>query len=130
MPRLGFYLSQSIMRKSSPSSDDNLLLAPFAGKPACQLIRAKAGKGVCADAFVHRKTVLVADVEAYPGHIACDGDTKSEIVLPMVIKGENGAEHRVLGVMDLDCLALGAFDEDDKKGLEAIVEMIVRSCDW
>lgn len=105
-------------------SENVLLLGPFSGKPACQLIRAQSGKGVCADAFVFCKTVIVEDVDAYPGHIACDGETKSEIVLPIVVNNE------AIGVLDLDCLAIAGFDEEDRKGLEVIVKIIVDACDW
>jgi len=70
------------------------------------------------------KTKLVPDVEMYPGHIACDGETKSEIVCPLV------SGHQVLGVLDLDCLALAGFDEEDQKGLEKIAELVVKACDW
>jgi L-methionine (R)-S-oxide reductase len=67
-------------------------------------------------------------VDEYPGHIACDGDTKSEIVCPLILR--NGNDAVVLGVLDLDCLALCGFDEQDKLGLEAIADLIVKSCDW
>jgi L-methionine (R)-S-oxide reductase len=81
---------------------------------------------VCAGAYIHRITQLVADVEAYPGHIACDGETKSEIVVPLVIKSSGIP----IGVLDLDCLALEGFNEEDQKGLERIAELIVDACDW
>ncbi|KAI0081962.1 GAF domain-like protein [Panus rudis PR-1116 ss-1] len=108
----------------------HLLLGPFCGKPACQFINVTPGKarGVCADAFMHRQTKLVADVDAYPGHIACDGETKSEIVCPLIVKHQ--AEETVVGVLDLDCLALGGFDSDDEVGLTRIAELLSRSCDW
>jgi L-methionine (R)-S-oxide reductase len=83
---------------------------------------------VCGDAFVKRSTVLVPDVLTYPGHIACDGDTKSEIVCPLIL--QKGGENIVLGVLDLDCLAIGGFDADDQVGLERIAALIIRSCDW
>lgn len=87
-------------------------------------------RGVCADAFIHGKTVLVRDVNTYPGHIACDGSTNSEIVCPLIYQGQESDERFVVGVLDLDCLALSGFDEDDQVGLEKIAELIVRSCDW
>ena len=65
------------------------------------------------------------DVEAYPGHIACDGDTKSELVVPLI-----HSSGRKLGVLDLDCLAYQGFKDDDKVALERIAELIVTSCDW
>ncbi|TFY81979.1 hypothetical protein EWM64_g2038 [Hericium alpestre] len=107
-----------------------MLLGPFCGKPACQFVNTTAGKGrgVCADAFMSRKTVLVTDVNAYPGHIACDGDTNSEIVCPLVLKVED--KDVPLGVFDLDCLALGGFTEEDKEGVQKITELLVGACDW
>jgi len=108
-----------------------MLLGPFCGKPACQFINITPGKsrGVCADAFLQRKTVIVLDVEQYPGHIACDGDTKSEIVCPLILR-PNNSNAVTLGVLDIDCLVEGGFDEEDRKGLEKIVELVVESCDW
>ncbi|PCH36015.1 GAF domain-like protein [Wolfiporia cocos MD-104 SS10] len=136
----GFYLASHLLpspRLSRPvtslgDSDgtNRLLLGPFCGKPACQFINTTPGKarGVCADAFLKRETVLVPDVDAYPGHIACDGETKSEIVCPLILN-VNGTEV-ALGVLDLDCLALDGFTEEDKEGLTRIAELIVKACDW
>ncbi|KAJ7646738.1 GAF domain-like protein [Roridomyces roridus] len=120
----GFYLDAQLFPISGV--EQRLLLGPFNGRPACQYINTTPGKarGVCADAFIQGRTVLVPDVEAYPGHIACDGDTKSEIVCPLI------AQSRVLGVLDLDCLAEQGFDEDDKAGLEKIAQLLVNACDW
>ncbi|KAL7412690.1 GAF domain-like protein [Mrakia frigida] len=130
----GFYLVSSLFPASSSGKAPKaniLLLGPFNGRPACQQIRTVAGKGVCADAFVNSETVLVKDVESYPGHIACDGDTKSEIVIPLVVPSKiEGEPSRTVGVLDLDSVVLGTFDEEDRKGLEAIAELIVRSCEW
>ena len=132
---LGFYIdsnlfpsSRSIDRVSTHSS--RLLLGPFCGKPACQFINTAPGKarGVCADAFLQRQTLVVPEVDKYPGHIACDGETKSEIVCPLVSRV--GGDEIVLGVLDLDCLALAGFDQEDKFGLEKIVALIVAACDW
>lgn len=87
------------------------------------------GKGVCADAFVKRQTVLVPDVGAYPGHIACDGETKSELVCPLIARiSEN--ETVAVGVLDLDCLVLSGFIEEDRVGLEKIAQTIADACDW
>jgi L-methionine (R)-S-oxide reductase len=130
----GFYIDSPLFptpRFSSSAAspeEHTLLLGPFCGKPACQFIGYAPGKvrGVCAGAYVQKQTLLVPDVDAYPGHIACDGETKSEIVVPLIIN-PTGIP---VGVLDLDCLALGGFDEDDKAGLERIAEMIVKSCDW
>ena len=106
------------------------MLGPFCGKPACQFINTTPGKtrGVCADAYVRREIVLVSDVETYPGHIACDGDTKSEIVCPLILRGDK--EDITLGVLDLDCLALNGFTEEDKIGLAKIADLVVAACDW
>ncbi|KAJ6498790.1 GAF domain-like protein [Mycena sanguinolenta] len=130
---LGFYLESPLFplpSKSKPVSS-RLLLGPFNGKPACQYINTAPGKarGVCADSFLQRRTVVVPDVESYPGHIACDGETKSEIVCPLILSSD-GDTSRVLGVLDLDCLAVEAFDDEDKAGLEKIAELLVKACDW
>lgn len=134
----GFYLDTSLFptpRLSQVNPSDTpganiLLLGPFCGKPACQFINIMpaTANGVCAHAFLQRKTTLVSNVELFPGHIACDSDTRSEIVCPLVLRQE-GAE-TVLGVLDLDCLAIGGFDEEDKAGLEKIVELVVGACVW
>lgn len=71
---------------------------------------------------------MVEDVDAYPGHIACDGETKSEIVVPLIVEAKG--ETHVLGVLDLDCLALKGFDGEDEKGLERIANLIVHASDW
>ena len=109
-----------------PESEERLLLGPFCGKPACQFINVDPSKarGVCADAFLKKQTIVVPDVDLYPGHIACDGETKSEIVCPLMLDGE------CIGVLDLDCLARNGFDEEDRVGLQHIAELIVSSCDW
>jgi L-methionine (R)-S-oxide reductase len=136
----GFYLISSLFPqprftdasmdpKSQTHASTNMLLGPFSGRPACQWIEVSPRpRGVCGDAFVKRSTVLVPDVLTYPGHIACDGDTKSEIVCPLIL--QKGGEDIVLGVLDLDCLAIGGFDADDQVGLERIAALIIRSCDW
>jgi L-methionine (R)-S-oxide reductase len=107
-----------------------LLLGPFCGKPACQFVVTTPGKGrgVCADAFTSRNTIVVPDVNAYPGHIACDGDTKSEIVCPLILR--SSGKDVTLGVFDLDCLVQGGFDDDDRTGLEKIAQLVVDACDW
>jgi L-methionine (R)-S-oxide reductase len=135
----GFYIHStlypsprySISSKShTPDASDRLLLGPFCGKPACQFISITPGNasGVCADAYMQRRTLIVPDVGQYPGHIACDGETKSEIVVPLIYQVENKTV--VMGVMDLDCLAIDGFDEGDREGLENIAELIVNSCNW
>lgn len=112
-----------------------LLLGPFSGKPACQFIqipqnpkdttRSLTGAGVCSDAYYFKKTLRVPSVEKYPGHIACDGETRSEIVIPIFSESSE-----CVGVLDLDCLAENGFDEEDQKGLEAIAKLVGKSCGW
>jgi GAF domain-containing protein len=101
---------------------NELVLGPFHGKPAC--VRIAVGKGVCGTAAAQRQTVLVPDVHAFPGHIACDAASRSEIVVPLLKDG------RLLGVLDLDSPKPGRFDAMDKIGLEKLVEIIVAACDW
>lgn len=134
----GFYLNSDLfpapkLTAAKEITDDQparLLLGPFCGKPACQLIHVSPGRarGVCADAYCQKKTVLVRDVDAYPGHIACDGETKSEVVCPLLLTVDG--EERAIGVLDLDCLALAGFDEQDQAGLEKIARLVVDACDW
>jgi GAF domain-containing protein len=109
----GFYLLE-------PERGD-LLLGPFQGKPAC--VRIPVGRGVCGTAAARRETVVVPDVHAFPGHIACDSASNSEIVVPIVHDG------RLLGVLDLDSPLHGRFDADDARGLEALVRIYVESLD-
>ena len=96
---------------------DELVLGPFQGKPAC--VRIPMGKGVCGTAAARRETVLVPDVHQFPGHIACDSASRSEIVVPLVKGGQ------LLGVLDLDSPNLGRFDEADRVGLEKLVNPFV-----
>lgn len=104
---VGFYLMKN----------DELVLGPFQGKPAC--VRIAVGKGVCGTAAEKQETVIVPDVSKFPGHIYCDPDSKSEIVVPIVVDGD------VYGVLDLDSSELNAYDETDRMHLESIVERIV-----
>mgnify|MGYP003577259408 CR=1 FL=1 len=90
-----------------------LVVGPFQGKPAC--VRIAIGKGVCGTAAQRRETVIVRDVHEFPGHIACDAASNSEIVVPMVRDGE------LIGVLDLDSPKLARFDEQDREGLEQFV---------
>ncbi|WVF68791.1 hypothetical protein IAT40_003563 [Kwoniella sp. CBS 6097] len=117
--------SSSSTSTLNPKPIPPLLLGPYQGRPACLSINPIKGKGVCADAFLQQQTLIVDDVEAYPGHIACDGETKSEIVVPLI---DN--EGRFIGVLDLDSTVLGTFGEDDKVGLERIVGVLKGGCDW
>ncbi|MET0534642.1 MAG: GAF domain-containing protein [Steroidobacter sp.] len=94
-----------------------LVVGPFQGKPAC--VRIAIGKGVCGTAAQRRETVIVRDVHEFPGHIACDAASNSEIVLPMIRQGE------LIGVLDLDSPKLARFDEQDREGLEKFVAALV-----
>ncbi|GMM38078.1 L-methionine (R)-S-oxide reductase [Saccharomycopsis crataegensis] len=102
---------------------EQLILGPFQGLVACQTI--KIGRGVCGTAAGEKLTQLVPDVEKFPGHIACDGITKSEIVVPIV-----DAEGVVRGVIDLDNTELEGFDEVDQKYLELLAKSIAETCEW
>ncbi|KAJ5555334.1 hypothetical protein N7535_007770 [Penicillium sp. DV-2018c] len=104
------------------SENQLLLLGPFQGKPACQEIR--YGKGVCGTAAAKGETVLVPDVESFPGHIACDAESRSEIVVPILINGETVA------IIDVDCTEPSGFDEVDKEYLERLAGLLAESCDW
>lgn len=96
-----------------------LVVGPFQGKPAC--IRIDLGAGVCGTAAATRQTQLVPDVHGFAGHIACDADTRSEIVVPLVHAGE------LIGVLDLDSPLPDRFDDSDRVGLEAIAEVFLRT---
>jgi L-methionine (R)-S-oxide reductase len=101
------------------------------GQVACQTI--PFGKGVCGDVAVRAETQIVPNVEARPGHIACDGATKSEIVVPILEMLGNehvGYVPRLVGVIDVDCADLKGFDEVDKVWLERLAALLARSCDW
>jgi L-methionine (R)-S-oxide reductase len=86
-------------------------------------VRIALGRGVCGTAAARRETVVVPDVHAFPGHIACDTASRSEIVIPLVQQG------RVLGVLDLDSPLVGRFDEDDAAGLKSVVDLFVEGSD-
>ena len=96
-----------------------LVLGPFQGKPAC--VRITVGRGVCGTAAATRRTVRVQDVHAFPGHIACDAASNSEIVVPLEREG------RLLGVLDLDSPITGRFDAQDQEGLERLAQVFLRS---
>jgi L-methionine (R)-S-oxide reductase len=96
-----------------------LVVGPFQGKPAC--VRIALGKGVCGTAAAERKTLVVPDVHEFPGHIACDAASRSEIVVPLISKGD------LLGVLDLDSPKLARFDEADRRGLEQLAAIFVNS---
>jgi len=105
----GFYLAKG----------GELVLGPFQGKPAC--VRIAIGKGVCGTAARERKTIVVPDVHAFPGHIACDSASNSEIVVP-IVQGD-----RVIGVLDLDSPRHGRFGMADARGLEALVALFLEA---
>lgn len=94
---------------------------------ACQTIA--FGRGVCGVAASTGQTQLVADVDAFPGHIACDGDSRSEIVVPITVEGPAG-ERKVVAIIDVDCTVKDGFDEVDREWLEKFAELIGKSCDW
>jgi L-methionine (R)-S-oxide reductase len=104
----GFYLMRG----------GELVLGPFQGKPAC--VRIPVGKGVCGTAVERVASVLVEDVHAFPGHIACDANSRSELVIPLTRDG------RVLGVLDLDSPRPSRFDADDQAGCEQLVLVLLR----
>ena len=95
---------------------DELVLGPFQGNVAC--VRIKLGRGVCGTAAAERRTVIVDDVEQFPGHIACDAGSRSEIVVPVLRGGE------VVAVLDVDSYELAAFDGDDAAGLARVVDLV------
>lgn len=109
---VGFYLMHG----------DELLLGPFQGKPAC--IHIPIGKGVCGTAVATNQTQLVPDVHAFPGHIACDSASRSEIVIPIRVNG------KVRGVLDIDSPFLSRFDDADREGLEFFVRQLEIFCNW
>lgn len=108
----GFYLMKEGM----------LVLGPFQGNPAC--IRIPVGRGVCGTAAQTLQTQLVPDVHLFPGHIACDAQSQSEIVIPLMKDGV------LLGVLDIDSPIKNRFDTKDQQGLEALCERIVSACGW
>jgi L-methionine (R)-S-oxide reductase len=104
---VGFYLMD----------EKELVLGPFQGLPAC--VRIPVGRGVCGTAVQRKETILVEDVHQFPGHIACDAASQSEIVIPLLKNGE------VIGVLDIDSPEKGRFDEVDKQKLEEFVEVLM-----
>ena len=94
-----------------------LVLGPFQGRPAC--VRIAVGSGVCGTAAAGRRTVVVPNVHEFPGHIACDSASNSEVVVPLLKGGD------LLGVLDLDSPDFGRFDEEDARGLESLVRVLL-----
>jgi GAF domain-containing protein len=109
---VGFYLNHN----------GELLLSSFQGLPACT--RIKIGKGVCGTAAKTLQSQLVPDVDQFPGHIACDARSRSEVVIPLVVGG------RLLGVLDVDSPVLNRFDEADVKGLQEICAVLIQKTQW
>ena len=109
---VGFYLVR----------DGALRLGPFQGRVAC--VHIALGRGVCGTAAAQRQTIVVADVHAFPGHIACDAASRAEVVVPLL------AGERLLGVLDLDSPQPGRFDADDARGLDAVAQLLVARSDW
>ena len=103
---VGFYLLKQ----------DQLVLGPFQGNPAC--VRIPVGRGVCGTAISENKVQRVADVHAFPGHIACDATSNSEIVIPLTVKG------KLIGVLDIDSPNLSRFNQNDEQGLVSFVEAL------
>jgi GAF domain-containing protein len=106
---IGFYILR----------DGELVLGPFQGKVAC--VRIALGRGVCGTAAAERRTVIVPDVEQFPGHIACDAGSRSEIVVPIL---RSGRGDQLVAVLDLDSYNLAAFDDADAAGLQPIAELL------
>lgn len=106
---VGFYLLKG----------DQLVLGPFQGKVAC--VRIPVGRGVCGTAISENKVQRVSDVHAFPGHIACDAVSNSEIVIPLTVKG------RLVGVLDIDSPSLSRFDQNDEDGLVYFVKELQKS---
>lgn len=109
---VGFYLVHN----------NELLLGPFQGKTAC--VHIQIGKGVCGMAVLKEETQLVYDVHEFPGHIACDSASRSEIVVPIRVN------QKIVGVLDIDSPITGRFDELDKEGLTEVVRILESSCQW
>jgi len=108
----GFYLLRG----------EELVLGPFQGKPAC--VRIRVGKGVCGTAAARRETVVVPDVNRFPGHIACDAASRSEIVVPILQAGV------LRGVLDVDAPETDRFDDEDRAGLEEFVAILTPRVAW
>ena len=105
---VGFYLMEN----------GELVLGPFQGLPAC--VRIPVGRGVCGTTVAKKETMVVADVHAFPGHIACDAASQSEIVIPLIKNGE------VIGVLDIDSPEKNRFSSEDQAGLENIVQILMK----
>ena len=109
---VGFYLYK----------EGELVLGPFQGRPAC--VRIEIGKGVCGAAFLKNEPVIIPDVMKFPGHIACDARSKSEIVIPLHFMDKR------VGVLDIDSPIVGRFDEEDLRYLKKIAKILEAACKW
>lgn len=105
---VGFYLMEN----------GELVLGPFQGLPAC--VRIPVGRGVCGTTVAKQETMVVADVHSFPGHIACDAASQSEIVIPLIKNGE------VIGVLDIDSPEMNRFSSEDQAGLEGFVQILMK----
>ncbi|MCD7776027.1 MAG: GAF domain-containing protein [Firmicutes bacterium] len=114
----GFYISVR-----AETGERELLLGPFQGKTAC--IRIKYGRGVCGTAASGNNILTVDNVHEFPGHIACDSASNSEIVIPL-----HDAEGSVVGVLDIDSTSYSRFTESDRVGLSRLANILEKSCDW
>ena len=120
----GFYTIDQNAQDHAPS----LILGPFHGKVACQTIA--FGSGVCGTAASCRQTQLVPDVDKFPGHIACDEASKSEIVVPILVNRGGTDSKRLVGIIDIDCAVAEGFDHTDQRFLEQLADFLADSCDW
>ncbi|MFN3698470.1 MAG: GAF domain-containing protein [Pseudobdellovibrio sp.] len=115
LPRInwvGFYLYK----------DQELILGPYQGKPAC--MRIKVGRGVCGTSAEQKKTIIVANVDEFPGHIACDSASRSEIVVPLFLND------RLIGILDVDSPELDRFDQSDADGLRLLTDVVLNKTDF
>lgn len=117
----GFYFKRGPRVGGAAVPEDVLVLGPFQGRPAC--VRIEIGKGVCGTAAARRQTVIVPDVDDFPGHIACDAASRSELVVPLIAAGT------LLGVLDLDSPERARFDAEDAKGIEALAALWASASD-
>lgn len=111
-----------------PSTPSQLILGPFQGHVACQTIT--FGKGVCGTAATKKETQIVPDVDQFPGHIACDSASKSEIVVPIIQTKVGEEEGKLVAIIDVDCAEMDGFDEHDRGWLEKFALLIAKCCDF
>lgn len=124
MPRLnwvGFYIVRQV-RKIDATYFDQLVLGPFQGKPAC--IRINIGRGVCGAAAASKQTIVVPNVDEFADHIVCDGNSKSEIVTPIIVND------KVVAVLDIDSPELDRFSESDAQMVRSVAELLAKGCAW